>query len=68
MRIIVSGKLERGRNGPRLTETMEITNFWGRYVLDKEFYDPAGWEIQNMLTAAYLVNECALLDQRLHEG
>ena len=29
-------------------------------MLDKEFFDPAGWEVQNLLTAAYLVNECAL--------
>jgi len=48
------------RRGERLTETIEIVNFWGRYVLDKEFFDPAGWEAQNMLTAAYLVAECAL--------
>ena len=34
------------RRGERLGETLEIIAFWGRYVLDKEFYDPAGWEIQ----------------------
>jgi L-aspartate oxidase len=28
--------------------------------MDKEFYDPAGWEVQNMLTAAWLIAECAL--------
>ncbi len=48
------------RRGERLAETIEIVTFWGRYVLDKEFYDPAGWEIQNMLTAAYIIAECAL--------
>ena len=48
------------RQGERLAETLDIVNFWGRYVLDKEFFDPAGWEIQNMLTAAYLITECAL--------
>jgi L-aspartate oxidase len=48
------------RRGERLGETIEIIGFWGRYVLDKEFFDPAGWEIQNMLTAAYLITECAL--------
>jgi L-aspartate oxidase len=47
------------RRGERLDETLEIVSFWGRYVLDKEFYDPAGWEIQNMLTTAYLIAECA---------
>ncbi len=49
------------RQGERLTETIEIINFWGQYVMDKEFFnDPGGWESQNMLTSAYLVAECAL--------
>ncbi len=48
------------RRGERLDETLEIIQFWGRYVLDKEFYDPAGWEVQNMLTAANLIAELAL--------
>jgi len=48
------------RRGERLTETLEIINFWGRYCLDKEFFEPSGWEIQNMLTAAYVITECAL--------
>jgi L-aspartate oxidase len=47
------------RVGARLAEAKEIICFWGRYVLDKEFFDPAGWEVQNMLTAALLVVECA---------
>ena len=48
------------RRGERLSETLEIVCFWGRYVLDKEFFHPDGWEAQNMLTAAYLITECAL--------
>jgi L-aspartate oxidase len=48
------------RRGERLSETLEIVGFWGQYVLDKEFFDIAGWEIQNMLTSAYLIAECAL--------
>jgi len=48
------------RKGERLAETLEIVSFWGRYVLDKEFRDPVGWEIQNMLTAAFLIAECAM--------
>ena len=44
----------------RLTETIEIIDFWARYVLDKEFFSPAGWEVQNMLTAACLIAEGAL--------
>ena len=47
------------RCGQRLEETLEIVGFWGRYVLDKEFYDPEGWQVQNMLTAAHLISRCA---------
>ena len=47
------------RSGARLEETLEIVGFWGRYVLDKEFYDPEGWQVQNMLTAAHLISRCA---------
>jgi len=49
------------RRSERLAETLEIIAFWGRYVLDKEFYDPAGWEVQNMLTASYAISQLALL-------
>ena len=48
------------RRSERLSETLDIIAFWGRYVLDKEFYDPAGWETQNMLTASYVISRCAL--------
>ncbi|MCJ7543319.1 MAG: L-aspartate oxidase [Phycisphaerae bacterium] len=48
------------RRGERLTETLEIVCFWGRYVLDKEFFERSGWEVQNMLTGAYLTVEAAL--------
>ncbi|NLW87649.1 MAG: L-aspartate oxidase [Planctomycetes bacterium] len=48
------------RNGQRLTETLDIISFWQQYVLDKEFMDPAGWEVQNMLTAAHIIVESAL--------
>ncbi len=48
------------RLGERLTETLEIIQFWGSYVLDKEFYDPAGWAVQNMLTSAFVITETAL--------
>jgi L-aspartate oxidase len=48
------------RRGDHLADTIEIVSFWGRYVLDKEFFNPAGWEVQNMLTACYLIAEMAL--------
>ena len=49
------------RNGPHLEEADEIIGFWSRYVLDKIFDSPAGWELQNMLEVATLVSRSAAL-------
>jgi L-aspartate oxidase len=49
------------RNGPRLEESNEIIAFWSRYVLDKIFDSPTGWELQNMLGVATLVARAATL-------
>ncbi len=43
------------RSGDRLRETIEIIEFWGRYVLDKVFDEPLAWETQNMLTASWCI-------------
>ncbi len=47
------------RSGDRLRETVEIVEFWARYVLDKVFNTPRDWEIQNMLTCAYCITLAA---------
>ena len=54
------------RDGERLTETREIIDFWGRYVMDKTFLPNGdasvalhGWELQNMLTASWLIASAA---------
>jgi len=55
------------RDGDRLTETREIIAFWSRYVMDKTFNPAdigpetaiAGWELQNMLTVAFLISTAA---------
>jgi L-aspartate oxidase len=49
------------RTGKRLNEAMEIIRFWQRYVMDKVFDDPEGWECQNMLTVAFLMARSALI-------
>ncbi len=49
------------RTGHRLRETVEIMEFWGRFVLDKTFDQPSGWELQNMLGLARLVAQAAQL-------
>ncbi len=45
----------------RLEETLEIIDFWRRYVMDKVWDDPVGWQCQNMLTACRLMTEAARL-------
>ncbi len=43
------------RNGDRLSETVEIIDFWSKFILDKTFDSPDGWEVQNMLQLGRLV-------------
>lgn len=47
------------RTGDRLRETVEIIEFWGRFVLDKTFDDTIGWETQNQLSLARLMARSA---------
>ena len=47
------------RTGNRLADALDMIHFWCRYTLDKIFDDPAGWEIQNMLSCAALVASSA---------
>jgi len=48
------------RTGERLEETIEIIDFWGRYIMDKVLNHRMGWETQNMLTVARCVAMSAL--------
>ena len=47
------------RKDRRLSEAQEIISFWRRYVMDKVFDCPYGWECQNMLTASHLMADAA---------
>ena len=42
-----------------LEEAQEIIRFWQRYVMDKVFDTPYGWECQNMLTVSSLMAQAA---------
>jgi L-aspartate oxidase len=42
-----------------LAEAQEIISFWQRYVLDKVFDSPQGWECQNMLTVCLMMAKAA---------
>ena len=48
------------RRQDRLAETLEIIDFWRRYVMDKVFDDIEGWQCQNMLTVSRLMAQSAL--------
>jgi L-aspartate oxidase len=50
--------IERSRFG--LEEAMTMMHFWSRYVMDVEFADESGWQLQNMLLIACLLAEAAL--------
>lgn len=47
------------RGGPALEEAQQKITFWCRYVMDKQFEEPHGWQLQNMLTVARLIAVCA---------
>ena len=47
------------RKAKPLIEAREIIRFWQRYVMDKVFDSPAGWECQNMLTVSQLMAKAA---------
>jgi L-aspartate oxidase len=48
------------RAGPQHAEANETIRRWCRYVLARQFANPAGWELQNLLTVASLIVESAL--------
>ncbi len=51
------------RDAEGLSEALENINRWCRYVLGRQFCDPGGWELQNMLCIARLMIEAALARQ-----
>jgi len=51
------------RRAQPLVEAEEIIKFWQRYVMDKVFDSPQGWECQNMLTVSLLMADSALKRQ-----
>ncbi len=48
------------RNGEGLAEAKEAVRLWSGYVLARQFSDPAGWELQNLLTAAHVMLAAAI--------
>ena len=48
------------RRGVELAEALEAVEGWCRYVLPRQFADPQGWQLQNMLQVARLMIASAL--------
>jgi L-aspartate oxidase len=48
------------RNSAGLESAERQVEFWNRYVAAREFADPSGWELQNMLLVARLMIAAAL--------
>jgi L-aspartate oxidase len=47
------------RDRERLEEAADSIAQWQRYVLARQFQDPRGWELQNMLTVAAAMTTAA---------
>jgi L-aspartate oxidase len=43
-----------------MRQAIDQIRFWQRYVMDKAFDNPQGWELQNMLTVCLLITQSAL--------
>jgi L-aspartate oxidase len=48
------------RNREQLADAAEQISAWQHYVLRRQFSDPRGWELQNMLLIARIMIEAAL--------
>lgn len=48
------------RDERHLLEAEEMIEMWGSYVMDKEFSNPTGWELQNMILVSRLIVSSAL--------
>jgi L-aspartate oxidase len=48
------------RDGKQLAEAGKNVDRWCHYVLSRQFADPEGWELQNMLTVARVMIDSAL--------
>ncbi|HEX67970.1 MAG TPA: L-aspartate oxidase [bacterium] len=49
------------RDEEKLQEAKERIDFWWGYIMNREFFSPTGWELQNMLIIARLMVEAAYL-------
>jgi L-aspartate oxidase len=60
LRALMVRKMGIVRERSRLTEAQQDVGFWCRYVLNCEFDNRAGWELQNLLIIARLMIDAAM--------
>jgi L-aspartate oxidase len=48
------------RDGEALAEALATIDQWSRYVLSRQFGNPSGWELQNLLAVARIMTAAAL--------
>src|SRR5208283_3959572 len=60
LRSLMVRKMGIVRDRAGLQAAASDVDFWCRYVLAREFHEPAGWELQNLLTIARLMLGSAL--------
>ncbi len=48
------------REGKKMKDALTSIDQWCHYVLPRQFSDPAGWELQNMLVVSRIVIQAAL--------
>jgi L-aspartate oxidase len=48
------------RDGKQLVESAKTVDQWCHYALSRQFVEPEGWELQNMLTVARVMIQSAL--------
>jgi L-aspartate oxidase len=63
LRSLMVRKMGIVRDRPRLLEARQDVGFWCGYVLLREFNNPEGWELQNMLTVGRLMIHGAITRQ-----
>jgi len=60
LRALMTRRVGAARSGEALQESIASIEFWQRYVMDKVFDTPDGWQLQNMLTVSRLIAQSAL--------
>ncbi|MEK6238733.1 MAG: hypothetical protein N2C14_28805, partial [Planctomycetales bacterium] len=59
LRSLMGRRVGIRRDHEGLQEAAENVEAWRRYVLDHQFGDPSGWQLQNMLCAAAIMISAA---------